>query len=311
MSARRPFLAAFVSAMLALAVLGVTLSGAGAATKKAPRLEILVSNDDGVTAEGIAVLTDELRKLPRVNVTVSAPATNQTGAGGKTTVGTVSASPAFTSTGYAATAVQGYPADSVNYAIDNVLKKTPNVIVSGVNIGQNLGTITDASGTVGAARAAAQRGIPALAVSANLRTPDYATAAKLAAEWVQDHRAELGKKPKTPVLLESLNVPTCPGGAIRGIAKTTVATTSENALLDANSASTVPHRATTSAPTTTASPRSASRPLRRRHRSAGRQHCGQIGVRTSRSRLPLVDDAMTLRPSAMATGTRRLGGART
>jgi 5'-nucleotidase len=216
-------------------------SPAAAASKKPPRLEILVSNDDGVGAEGIAVLVDALRKLPNVTVTVVAPATNQTSTGGSTTPGPVTATDASTATGYGATAVAGYPADSVVYGLDHVMTTTPSVVVTGINEGQNLGGVTELSGTVGAARAAAQRGIPALAVSAQHTTPDYATAARLAAAWVIEHRAQLARKPKEPVVLESLNVPTCP--KLRGIARTTVASTLQNSLAEPDCTSKLPEPA--------------------------------------------------------------------
>jgi 5'-nucleotidase len=206
-----------------------------AASTKPPRLDILVSNDDGVGAEGIATLVDALRKLPNVSVTVVAPSTNKTSTGGSTMEGPVTAAEATTATGYAATAVDGFPADSVAYGLDRVMTTTPDVVVSGVNEGQNLGGVTELSGTVGAARAAAARGIPALAVSAQHTNPDFATAARLAAEWVAQRRAQLAKKPKQPILLESLNVPTCP--ELRGIAKTTVAPTLENSLAEPDCAS--------------------------------------------------------------------------
>jgi len=235
--------APLVATVVALALVAAgwgDATAAGAAAKKPPRLEILVANDDGVGAEGIAVLVDALRELPNVKVTVVAPANQQSGTGGKTTPGAVTAATVTTATGYPAVAVDGFPADSVNYGLDNVVKKTPNVVLTGINEGQNLGGVTDLSGTIGAARAAAARGIPALAVSANANEPDYETAAELAVDWVKEHRAALAKKPKSPVLLEALNVPTCPPGALRGVAKTTVSTSTINALADANCASTEP-----------------------------------------------------------------------
>jgi 5'-nucleotidase len=234
-----PLVASLVALTLVVAGWG-DATPAGAATKKPPRLEVLVANDDGVGAEGIAVLVDALRELPNTKVTVVAPANQQSSTGGKTTEGAVTAANVTTATGYPAVAVDGFPADSVNYGLDNVVKKTPNVVLSGINEGQNLGGITELSGTIGAARAAAARGIPALAVSANANTPDYETAAELAVDWVNERRAALAKKPKSPVLLEALNVPTCAEGALRGIAKTTVSTSTINALADANCASTAP-----------------------------------------------------------------------
>ncbi len=229
-----------VMSLLAGSVALTSPATAANKSKKPPKLQILVSNDDGVGAEGIAVLVDALRALPRVKVTVVAPAMQQSGTGGKTTEGEVTATTAATATGYTATAVNGFPADSVNYGLDEVMTKTPDVVITGTNEGQNLGGITDLSGTIGAARAAASRGIPALAVSANITNPDYETAAELAVDWVKEHRAELAKKPKTPVLFEALNVPTCTTGTLRGVAKTTVSTSTENAVADADCESTVP-----------------------------------------------------------------------
>jgi 5'-nucleotidase len=230
-----------VFVIVAVSMLG-TMSPAGAVSKPRP-LEILVSNDDGVGAPGITALADALKKLPNVHITVSAPLTNQSGVGGKTSPGYPTGGLALMRNGDRATAVNGYPADSVIYALQHLYKKRkPDVVVTGANLGQNLGANTDASGTVGAARAAAQRGIPALAVSADLASPDYATAAKLAADWVTEHRNELTtpKKAGSAVLLQSLNVPTCPGGNIRGIAETTVSPSSDHALDSADCASTLP-----------------------------------------------------------------------
>ena len=158
---------------------------------------------------------------------VVAPATNQTAAGVETTEGTVSGAAATTASGYKATGVQGTAADSVNYALDN-LELKPTVTVAGANIGQNLGPVVDASGTVGAARQSAKRGIPALAVSAQIGTPDYPLASKLAADWVAKHRTELVKAAKAkayPALtaIDSLNLPTCPASKIRGLYETTPA----------------------------------------------------------------------------------------
>lgn len=240
MSRLRTRIATPVIALAVLAGSAGLAAPAGAAAKKPPKLEIMVTNDDGVGAEGIAVLVDALRALPNVKVTVVAPATQQSGTGGRTTEGPVTTADATTATGYRAVAVNGYPADSVNHGLDNVMTRTPHVVVSGTNEGQNLGGVTDISGTIGAARAAAARGIPALAVSASINDPDYETAAELAVDWIKRHRAQLAKKPKTPVLFEALNVPTCATGELRGVAKTTVSTSTENALADANCASTVP-----------------------------------------------------------------------
>lgn len=197
-------------------------------TTAAPeKLTILVSNDDGVTGEGIAVLVKALEEMPDTEVIVSAPATDQSGQGSKTTPGELTATPTTLVGGAEATAVAGHPADSVNWALDGGVAAKPNLVVSGINKGQNIGTFVALSGTVGAARAGAARGIPALAVSSGLApAPDYATAAKLAVTWIEEHRSKIldGSMAKTPAAVANLNVPSCSAGTIRGVLDVTVAT---------------------------------------------------------------------------------------
>ncbi len=180
-------------------------------------LRILVSNDDGVAAPGIDALVRALAAEPATEVTVVAPATNQSGSGGRTTAGTLTATPATTASGFPATAVQGFPADSVDYGLSNVLTAPPDLVVSGANAGQNLGPVVDISGTVGAARAAAQHGIPALAVSAGTGSPiDFNTAVDAAVSWLRDHRDTLLSSHSPPTSVSNLNVPTCAAGNVRG-----------------------------------------------------------------------------------------------
>ena len=109
MLTKRTFFA--IALISALAV----LPAASASAAKAPApIKILVSNDDGVRADGINALVNALRKEAKVTVTVIAPATNVSGTGSKTTPGVLTASPTTTLGGVAATAVNGYPADSNN-----------------------------------------------------------------------------------------------------------------------------------------------------------------------------------------------------
>lgn len=194
-------------------------------------ITVLVTNDDGVSAPGIDTLVEALRKQKRTKVVVVAPAANQSGAGGKTTPGTLTTAPATTASGYRATAVQGTPADTITAALDQLGVK-PNVVMSGINAGQNMGTVVDLSGTIGAARAAATHGVPALALSQGLGdAPQYPSAAKLAVAWLAKHRAALAKKPKTPpTTIEAINVPNCPAGKPRGLKEVQTATTSDGAL---------------------------------------------------------------------------------
>ncbi len=182
-------------------------------------LRILVTNDDGVAAPGLAALVDALQALPDVEVTVVAPATNQSGVGDKYSTTPVTVAPATTASGDAATAVTGTPGDSVLYAIQAGLAQPPHVVVSGTNFGQNLGDITSVSGTVGAARWANRLGIPAVAVSAGFGTniaASYATGAAFAAGWISYFRATYLDETSVARTL-NVNVPTCGLGGLRGI----------------------------------------------------------------------------------------------
>jgi 5'-nucleotidase len=185
------------------------------ATQSSPpppeKLEILVTNDDGVAAEGIDVLTKGLRSIEDVHVTVVAPATQQSGTGGRATPGDLEVTDTTLASGYPAKAVAGFPADTVRVALDD-LGLEPDLVVAGVNQGQNLGELVDVSGTVGAARAAVARGIPALSVSAGLVDDiDYQAAMPFVLGWVQDHRLVLIDHTQ-PKQVTNMNVPSCTAG---------------------------------------------------------------------------------------------------
>ncbi|HLM18727.1 MAG TPA: 5'/3'-nucleotidase SurE [Acidimicrobiia bacterium] len=227
-------LSALVLTALAAGSLATATPASAAKAKKPATITVLVTNDDGVGAPGIDVLVEALRKQKNTKLVVVAPDTNKSGSGGKTTPGPLTTTAATTASGYDATAVVGFPADTITAALDQLGVK-PNVVLSGINQGQNLGGVVDLSGTVGAARAASSRGIPALALSQGLGdAPQYDNAAKLAVDWLAKHRTALAKKPKSTALatIDSYNVPNCPTGKPRGVKKVELATTSDNAIAD-------------------------------------------------------------------------------
>lgn len=179
-------------------------------------LSILVSNDDGYSAEGINTVVEALRKMPNVKITVSAPADQKSGTGSKTTPGTLTATQQKTRSGYPATAVNGFPVDSVTYGLAH-MAETPDLLVTGINEGQNLGVISGLSGTVGAAAAGVAAGIPALAASQGTGDPlDYPSAARLVVDWVTARRPMLQDGTAAKVVV-NLNVPTCATGKLRGV----------------------------------------------------------------------------------------------
>jgi 5'-nucleotidase len=145
-----------------------------AADESAAPLDILVTNDDGFAAPGIDTLVEALRQVEGVTVTVVAPAAEQSGTGGNTTPGALVTTAGTTASGFEATAVQGFPSDAIRVGLED-LGLQPDLVISGINSAQNLGPVVDASGTVGAARAAVRAGVPALAVSSGTaEAPDYA-----------------------------------------------------------------------------------------------------------------------------------------
>jgi 5'-nucleotidase len=203
-----------------------TSSAAGTSTTVNPAqlLTILVTNDDGYSAPGIDALVKALNALPDVKVTVVAPLTNESGTGGKTTPGTLTAFPEKTASGYPATAVKGYPADAVAYALAKVFTTgKPDLVVSGVNNGQNTGPTAQLSGTVGAAQAGAAAGIPAVAASQGSgNPPTFSVAATAVTAWVQNHHDALVAKTVSPIDVVNINAPTCKSGTVRGVASVPV-----------------------------------------------------------------------------------------
>ena len=227
-------------AVSTLAACGTSSSGTSTTTSASSTaghrtLTIMVTNDDGFGAPGIDAVVQGLRTLTGTQVTVVAPLTNQSGTGGKTTLGSAGAlvtSKEQTASGYPATAVHGYPADTVIWAVeDHGLPFRPDLVVSGINFGQNIGPLAADSGTVGAAREAVSLGVPALAASQgvdNGSAPDFSEAVPIVEHWVEQHRAQLlarsyGSKPPQA----NLNVPTCADGSVRGPVTTVLATSGD------------------------------------------------------------------------------------
>ena len=143
---------------------------------------ILLTNDDGIRAPGLVAMYRQLTRLGEVHVV--APATVQSATGHGITMSAplmtarVEVDGAFTGT-----SVDGRPADCVKLAVARILPRRPDLVVSGINSGANVGINVIYSGTVAAAIEAAFLGLPAVAVSLYLRKqiePDYHQAAKYA-----------------------------------------------------------------------------------------------------------------------------------
>src|SRR3990172_10434927 len=152
-----------VAAIAALVIAAWVLGPVAGAQTPAP-YRILVTNDDGVRAPGLLALARVLQDLGEV--TIVAPAENQSGKGHSITIG----DPLYAAVvelpgGLKATAVLATPATCVKVALGTLLADRVDLVVSGINRGWNVGRVAYVSGTVGAAREAALQGIPAIAAS--------------------------------------------------------------------------------------------------------------------------------------------------
>ena len=125
---------------------------------------ILVVNDDGINSIGIHALAKQMKKLG--DVIVVTPGDERSGVGKSISIGKVKITEANFCHGIRAFAITGTPADSFLIAVNKILNCVPDLVVSGINIGPNLG-VDDllTSGTLGAAFEAGIRKVPALAVS--------------------------------------------------------------------------------------------------------------------------------------------------
>ncbi len=190
-----------------------------------------------IEAEGIDAVVTALGDRDDVGVRVVAPLGQQSGQGGTFTEGPVETQEEQTASGVDAIAVDGFPADAVRVALDE-LEVLPDLVVSGVNEGQNLGPVVDVSGTVGAARAAVDRGVPALALSSGIDGFDYEAAVPFMLDWIDENRAALiaGDAPAEVV---SINVPSCTTGEVRGLEEVPAGTDGSQAVVAQDCTSTL------------------------------------------------------------------------
>jgi len=172
-------------------------------------MHLLISNDDGISAEGIQVLSERMKFLGQV--TIVAPDQNRSGASNSLTLD----SPVrLRETGERTWSVSGTPTDCVHIALTGLLEKDPDMVVSGINAGANLGDDVIYSGTVAAAMEGRFLGLPAIAVSLVFQDSPthYASAAEAVASLVE----QLEKDPLPADTILNINVPDLPWDEIKG-----------------------------------------------------------------------------------------------
>ncbi len=172
-------------------------------------MKILISNDDGYLATGINALTDALEKV--ADVVVVAPDRNRSAASSSLTLHTPLRVSEYGKNRYK---VDGTPSDCVHLAVTGFLGYEPDLVVSGINHGANLGDDVIYSGTVAAAMEGRFLGLPTIAVSLvghDLRHFD--TAARVASELVQ----KIERSSLAADIVLNVNVPDRPYDALTGL----------------------------------------------------------------------------------------------
>lgn len=180
-------------------------------------MHILLTNDDGITARGLRALAEGFTAAGH-RVTVCAPDQERSGASHSIAIGrALRATPVEYPGAVRAWRVDGTPADCASLGIWLTRDDPPDLVVTGINRGMNMGGACVYSGTVAAAMEAAMCGAQGLAVSLALRdwnvVEDYAAAVRLAvrvADWAVKHPLPLGA-------IYNLNVPPLPYEEIRGL----------------------------------------------------------------------------------------------
>lgn len=183
-------------------------------------MKILLTNDDGIHAPGLWALYGAVKDS--FHVEVVAPEAEMSAVGHAITLTTplrvqeVNKNGAFF--GYA---VSGTPADCVKIAVQELIKPPPDLILSGINLGANVGVDVLYSGTVSAATEGAFLGIPSAAISlATLKQPDFESAARFSREVI----GFLTRIDRVPAVALNVNVPAVAPEKIQGVCLTTQGT---------------------------------------------------------------------------------------
>jgi 5'-nucleotidase len=183
----------------------------GPAGAQAP-LRILVSNDDGADAPGIATLADALARIG--TVTVAAPSQNRSGVShGMTFSGPIMVQKTAKN-GVTWYVIDALPATCVRLGLDALLPEKPDIVVSGINRGENTGLVAFYSATVACAREAAFQGIPSIAFSLESSPEmDY----RATADFIVSIVREVKKRGLRRGTYLNVNIPALPKDRIKGV----------------------------------------------------------------------------------------------
>ena len=181
-------------------------------------LHLLLTNDDGIDSPGLRANYDELIKLPGVKISIIAPDHNWSVSGHNKTMDRPLRvrEIEWWGNGVSVYSTDGTPADCVSLASLGFLSELPDLVISGINTGPNLGDDITYSGTVAAAMEAHIAGYPTIAVSIDSYVDwRFDTASKIVADLVKGFlKGEPVLKPDTFL---NVNIPNLPIEAIKGM----------------------------------------------------------------------------------------------
>lgn len=175
-------------------------------------MHLLLSNDDGIHASGLKLLAEALAPIGKI--TVVAPSRNRSAASNSLTLERPIRAQEVAENWYS---VDGTPTDCVHLAITGLLDEEPDIVVSGINEGANLGDDVIYSGTVAAAIEGRFLGLPAVAISSNSFKPQFM---KVAAEVSYGLISKLSKSTFDNNSIININIPDVDKSSLKGI-KTT------------------------------------------------------------------------------------------
>lgn len=176
-------------------------------------MHILLTNDDGIHAEGLNTLKKVLSQLPDTKITVIAPLTQKSGCSHQITRFQALSIQELDPNTYA---LDGTPSDCVKIAMEGFIKEKIDFVISGINHGANMGSDVFYSGTIAGAREASMYGIPAIALSLMDYRKD-ASYMESSSEWLLEWMKKIPYSTWPRGTMLNINFPSVPREQLRGI----------------------------------------------------------------------------------------------
>lgn len=186
-------------------------------------MRALITNDDGIHADGLHLLADITSEI--ADVVVCAPSEERSACShGMTLRDPLRAKRVLPEKPYEVWSVNGLPVDCVNLAVSHLCDGKPDLVLSGINDGPNLGWDVTYSGTVGGAFEGAINGVRSMAISVAKFHEDAPPHLETAAKWLREYLPKLVDAPQTVHTIFNVNIPSIAPLAVRGTRVTRMGT---------------------------------------------------------------------------------------